>query len=115
MPIHDWKQVPAGIFHHFHLSWIDAMAAALNGGILPDNFYAMAEQFAAGVGPDVLTLKEDRGTPQSGDTSPQAESGGGLKLARPWTALTAETEEEFYRRKKNSVAVRHVSNDELVA
>ena len=117
MPIHDWKRVPAGIFHHFHLSWIDAIAGALNNGILPDTYYAMAEQFAAGLGPDVLTLKEDRhaAAEESPEVPWQAEPAGGIKLARPWTEPTADTEEEFYRRKKNLVAVRHVSNDELVA
>ena len=23
MPIHDWTRVDAGIFHHFHTSWVD--------------------------------------------------------------------------------------------
>ena len=34
---------------------------------------------------------------------------------RPQTRFTAETEAEFYRRKKSSIAVRHVSGDRLVA
>ena len=57
MPVHDWKPVPAGIFHHFHHEWISQIAFALNSGILPEGYYSLAEQHAAGFGPDVLTLK----------------------------------------------------------
>jgi hypothetical protein len=56
MPIHDWTRVEAGIFHHFHHSWIEEIARSLNRGLLPPDFYAMAEQFAGDFGPDVLPL-----------------------------------------------------------
>ena len=32
MPIHDWSQVDAGCFHHFHLSWACRISDALNSG-----------------------------------------------------------------------------------
>ena len=35
--------------------------------------------------------------------------------ARPKTRFTAQTDAEFYRRKKSSIVVRHVSGDEIVA
>jgi hypothetical protein len=35
MPVHDWARVDAGIFHHFHVAWIDEIARALNRGLLP--------------------------------------------------------------------------------
>src|SRR5437667_8663589 len=57
MPIHDWTRVDAGIFHHFHTSWVDDIAGALNSGLLPSDYYALAEQIAGGLGPDVLTLQ----------------------------------------------------------
>src|SRR5262245_53148047 len=57
MPAHDWTKVPAGIFHHFHLEWIASTAHALNHGLLPEDYYALAEQYAGVFGPDVLTLK----------------------------------------------------------
>ena len=41
----------------FPLRWITHMAEALNGGILPAGFYAMAEQHAGQLIPDVLTLR----------------------------------------------------------
>ena len=77
MPIHDWTRVPAGIFHDFHHGWITAIRNALNAGLLPPDYYALAEQFAAGFGPDVLTLqgrgengdldREPRAAPPSGE------------------------------------------------
>jgi hypothetical protein len=57
MPIHDWTRVDAGIFHHFHQAWITALARALNAGLLPPECYALAEQIAGGLLPDVLTLE----------------------------------------------------------
>ncbi len=57
MPIHDWTRVDAGIFHHFHHGWIEDLSRALNRGLLPPDHYALAEQIAAGLGPDVLTLQ----------------------------------------------------------
>ena len=48
MPIHDWKRVKAGVFHDFHHSWIEEIKRALNNGLLPADYYAMAEQQAAG-------------------------------------------------------------------
>ena len=42
MPIHDWTQVDAGIFHAFHHDWITEIGRALNRGILP------AEQLTLG-------------------------------------------------------------------
>ena len=61
VPIHDWTRVEAGIFHHFHHSWIEEIARTLNRDILPGDYYAMAEQFASGFGPDVLTLQGAKG------------------------------------------------------
>ena len=71
MPIHDWTRVPAGIFHHFHHDWITEIARALNGGLLPDAYDAMAEQQAAGFGPDVLTLQTPDG-PLNGASDPSS-------------------------------------------
>jgi hypothetical protein len=43
MPIHDWTRVRANRFHDFHQSWTIAIRNALNGGLLPDGYLAMAE------------------------------------------------------------------------
>jgi hypothetical protein len=115
MPIHDWTRVEAGIFHDFHHAWIEEIKRALNRGVLPDGYYALAEQHAAGFGPDVLTLQGDRNgdADTAGPVVPA--SGGGVQLAvSKWKPL-AETDMAFYRRKQNVVAVRHVSGDRIVA
>jgi hypothetical protein len=112
MPIHDWTRVPAGIFHDFHHEWISTIRRALNDGLLPDDYYALAEQTAAGYGPDVLTLQERA----PADTSAPAPGGGALRTAtRPTTRFTAESQAQFFRRKKSAIAVRHVSDDRIVA
>src|SRR2546423_494390 len=103
MPMHDWTRVEAGIFHAFHHRWISAISDTLNLGLLPRDYYALPEQVAAGFGPDVLTLQDQRP-----DARDEHGTGG---VAR----FTAETDAEFYRRKKSSIAVRHVSGDRLVA
>lgn len=109
--MHDWTKVPDGIFHAFHHGWIWAISDDLNSGLLPRDYYALPEQVAAGLGPDVLTLQDRRGAePASGAVATAAPP-----AARPTTRFMAETEGEFYRRKKKSIAVRHVSGDRVVA
>jgi len=115
MPVHDWTRVDAGIFHAFHHDWITDIARALNGGILPEDYYALPEQHAAGFGPDVLTLQGSR--EEEDDSVAPVSSGGrtGLLIAAPQLAPTAETDMEFYHRKQTPIAVRHVSGDRVVA
>jgi hypothetical protein len=115
MPMHDWTRVPAGIFHTFHHEWISEISRALNRGLLPESYYALPEQVAAGFGPDVLTLQG-----QAFDESSTEDDAGGTATAtllqtRPQTRFTAETDAEFYRRKKSSIVVRHTSGDRIVA
>jgi len=114
MPIHDWSRVGAGIFHDFHHAWIEEIKRALNGGLLPDTYYALAEQHAAGFGPDVLTLQGGAGQDPGPDDTPDP-GGGGLVTTAPAVRLAAESDREFYRRKQTTVAVRHVSGDRVVA
>jgi hypothetical protein len=59
MPIHDWRRVQAGTFHDFHMSWIAELKKRFNQDLLPEGFYALAEQTAGETGPDVLTLQVD--------------------------------------------------------
>jgi hypothetical protein len=108
MPMHDWKRVEAGIYHHFHHEWISEISRALNRGLLPPDLYAMAEQQAAGFGPDVLTPHDraDGGTGSGTAT---------LARTKPKSTHYAQTPAEFHRRKKSSIAVRHVSGDRIVA
>ncbi|HLN33189.1 MAG TPA: hypothetical protein VK395_35995 [Gemmataceae bacterium] len=55
MPVHDWSRVEAGIFHSFHNAWITHLAEALNGGLLPPDYYALGEQHAGRFVTDLLT------------------------------------------------------------
>ncbi|HKI20822.1 MAG TPA: DUF4058 family protein [Isosphaeraceae bacterium] len=126
MPIHDWTRVDAGIFHHFHHRWISAITDVLNERLLPRQYYALSEQQGAGFEPDVLTLKSsgqpepdrENGEPPSrslGGDGDGVEASRALLLAEPRVRITAESDLEFYRRKQNVAAVRHVSGDRLVA
>jgi hypothetical protein len=121
MPIHDWTRVDAGIFHDFHHAWIEQIKRALNSGILPGDYYALAEQHTTKFGPDVLTLQAPRRStsePASLQSDGNALSSGsaqGLLVAPPRARLAGETDLDFYRRKQKVVAVRHVSGDDLVA
>jgi hypothetical protein len=57
MPVHNWRRVYAGLFHHFHQRWISALTDELNAGLLPPGYFALAEQVTGDPVPDVLTLK----------------------------------------------------------
>jgi hypothetical protein len=115
MPMHDWTKVEAGIFHAFHHEWISEIFRALNRGLLPDGYYALPEQIAAGYGPDVLTL-QSRASDERADAGPGESQGTATALrTRPRTRFAAQTEVEFYRRKKSSIVVRHASGDRIVA
>jgi len=114
VPIHDWTRVEAGVFHHFHQAWIQEIARALNRGVLPRDYYAMSELFAAGFEPDVLTLHSPAG--DADERSPTTPGPSGvLTLTPPRVRHAAEAEREFYRRKQSVVAVRSVDDDQVVA
>lgn len=106
--MHDWTRVESGIYHDFHHEWISSIKHALNA-LLPSDYYALAEQHAAGFGPDVLTLERK-------DTSFQdPPSVGTATMSRPQTRLQQEGYNEFYRRKQKSVVVYHSSGDVVVS
>src|SRR6266478_3992980 len=116
MPVHDWTRVQAGIFHDFHHEWISTIPRALNEGLLPPEYYALAEQQAAGFGPDVLTLQS--AVPDDPDnplTASSSRGDGGLLLAPPRVRVTAQSKRELFRRKKSTIVVRHISGDHIVA
>ena len=80
MPVHDWTRVDAGIFHDFHHAWIEELKRELNGGLLPGDYYALAEQHAAGFGPDVLTLEARTDEAENESRSPTPAEPGGVSL-----------------------------------
>jgi hypothetical protein len=107
MPIHDWTQVDAGLFHAFHHRWIDALCDALNGGVLPADYFALPEQRIQGPTPDVLTLKLGVG---SGETDEGA-TGRAVATAPPRARLVRTSEAEIYARQANRITVRHRYGD----
>ncbi|HWG46987.1 MAG TPA: DUF4058 family protein, partial [Gemmataceae bacterium] len=113
MSIHDWTRVEAGIFHAFHHDWITEISRALNRGLLPTAYYALPEQLASGLGPDVLTLRR----PNGNDTSPTEVPDGGmaLALAPPKVRLRMRSDANRYAAKAKAVTIRHVSNHQVVA
>jgi hypothetical protein len=117
MPIHDWTRVDAGIFHHFHHAWIEQITRRLNAGLLPPDYYALAEQHAGGFGPVVLTLQGGRESdePPVSHGSGSGNGARGVLAAPPRARLVGETDLDFYRRKQSVVTVRHVSGDRVVA
>jgi hypothetical protein len=114
MPVHDWTGVEAGVFHDFHHLWITSIWHALNSGVLPSDYYAMADQVAGPGNPDVLTLSR-RPTPK------QPAPSGATALA---TAADIARQVRFHGRAKperratwrpKRVAVRHKTGDRVVA
>jgi hypothetical protein len=113
MPIHDWTRVDAGIFHAFHHDWITEISRALNRGLLPAAYYALPEQLAGGLGPDVLTLRRPGG---NGTPPPEGLPDGGVALALtpPRVRIRMRSEANQYAARAKIVAIRHVSNHEVV-
>jgi hypothetical protein len=114
MPIHDWTRVDAAIFHAFHHDWITEISRILNRGLLPAAYYALPEQIAGGLGPDVLTLRR----PGSNGASPAGtpvDGGMALALAPPRVRIRMRCEANRYAAQAKAVTIRHVSNHQVVA
>jgi hypothetical protein len=62
---HAGTRLDAGTFHAFHTLWISEIMKALNAGLLPKGYYALAEQAATRMQTDMLTLRVNppRGKP----------------------------------------------------
>ncbi len=57
MPIHDWTRADVGEWHGFHTSWLALFKRRLNGGLLPDGYYADLERRIGGFEPDALMFE----------------------------------------------------------
>jgi hypothetical protein len=101
MPIHDWTRVRANRFHDFHQGWVIAIRNALNAGMLPPGYFAMAEQIASGPEPDVIALEL---TPRTSSGPP-----AGLTVLRdpPRARLVNRAEIDRYARKADRLTIRH--------
>ena len=107
MPIHDWSRIDAGAYHHFHQDWTIEIRRALNRGILPPGYMAMADLKVGGTEPDVAALKLR-----------EPPSHGGLAVAdapsKTRQVSRAESDEEHYAFKANRIGIKH-HHGELVA
>jgi len=119
MAMHDWNRVEAGIFHAFHLGWLGRLQAALNEGLLPSDYYALAEQHAtpaakqaARVVADLLTLHG----PADDNSPPLPAASGGLAVAEaPPKVQHHSIATPSPRTMRRTLALRHVSGHRLVA
>ena len=111
MPAQHWTRVTADTFRGFHNMWLTRIADALNGGLMPDDYYVMQEPDAGPYVPDLLALRE-------GGAATDAAAGGGtaVLLAPPKVAHRREyrgaARERVLRR---YLAVRRNDGDGLVA
>ena len=121
MPMHDWTRVSAGIFHDFHNAWITELRNALNEGLLPSEYYALGEQRAGNVGPDVLTLHSEALDPSNSGSQPLSgcNSGGIVAVAEkpPSVRICQDADDDatFYLSRQRTIIIRHTSGDRIVA
>lgn len=107
MPVHDWTRVDAGLFHAFHQSWSVYLCDALNGGVLPSEYFALVEQRIRGPIPDVLTLKLK---PEDEETD-SGVGGTAVAAAPPRTRLIRRSDASAYAARANRITVRHRHGD----
>lgn len=111
MPKHDWTRVVAGTFHDFHSAWITHLKESLNRDVLPEQYYALAEQHVGRVNPDVLTLTTHAEPP---DTPP--EGALALALAPPQVSVHVSADEDTtYRMARRTLTIRHRTGRRIVA
>lgn len=124
MSVHDWTRIYAGAFHDFHNEWYIAIKHALSRGLLPPDYYAMVDQIAGGLGPDVLALQRPTGLrpatapPSSGNGATHSSvRGRSLVVAErpPRTQFHIANEAQWYASKGKAITVRHASTHEVVA
>lgn len=107
MPIHDWTRVDSGLYHDFHQGWTNTLRNALNGGVLPQDYFALVEQRIRGPIADLLTLQL---SPKDGEArdDERGDSGGvAVATAPPRTKLTLRADAEVYAGRANRITVRH--------
>jgi hypothetical protein len=113
MPLHDWTRVEAGVFHALHTVWVGSIQNTLNEGLLPEGFYALAEQHTGFGITDVLTLHGGLGATQTLPLPP--ETGSTAVAEAPPRTRRRHTVQGSFLARRRSLAIRHVSGHRLVA
>jgi hypothetical protein len=99
MPIHDWTRLEPGDFHDFHQCWVVEIRNALNGGLLPPGYMAMADQVTGRPIPDVVALHA---------RTPKGDPGGVAVATTPPTArVIAKFDRINYAKRADRVVIRH--------
>jgi hypothetical protein len=115
MPIHDWTRMDAGTFHAFHTLWIGELMKALNAGLLPKGYYALAEQIATRMQTDLLTLR----APPPDASRINTSDGLAVAEAPPPVGLSVRPDPRGKSRRTNRrgrhLVVRHISGHQVVA
>jgi Protein of unknown function (DUF4058) len=114
VPAHDWTLVEAGVFHAFHTVWIGQIQNALNEGLLPKGFYALAEQHMGNSIADVLTPHASPAPRLSFTPLPPMTGGIAVAEAPPRVRRKHSIESDVLGRRR-SLAIRHVSGHRLIA
>ena len=113
MPVHDWTRVDAGIFYDFHTSWITHLKEALNDGLLPEQYYALAEQRSGQILPDVITLKS--ASEETSENRSPPVGAVAIADAPPAVAVTMRPGTKEYVLKRRTLTIRHTSDDRIIA
>ncbi|MEX0818829.1 MAG: DUF4058 family protein [Pirellulaceae bacterium] len=117
MPLHDWTRVEAGIFHAFHTTWISEIQNNLNRGLLPEGFYALAEQHAGRFIADILTLHARPDLYEPAPPIPPAllETGGTAVAEAPPKVRSVEEIDTDEQQLQRTLSIRHISTHRVVA
>lgn len=99
MPIHDWTRLEPGDFHHFHQRWIGAIADCLNGGLLPPDYMALADQVTGRPIPDVVALQVRKLDGEPG--------GIAVASAPPSARVIARLEKINYAKRADRIVIKH--------
>ena len=106
MPVHDWSEVDANVFHDFHQTWAVEIRNALNQR-LPDGYSALVEQHSPKLVPDVLAV-ERRTRPRN---KHPRKGGGAVTLSKPTARYPVVTQDQRIAARGNRIAIHHRMGD----
>lgn len=111
MPMHDWTRVDPNDYHDFDGSWIFAVRHALNNGVLPSGYFALAEHTVPPFVPDVVTLSIPDDPPRGVGTH----SGSAVADYPKSAIVLTETGKRIRPPGRRRVVVQHAKNRQIVA
>lgn len=109
MPVHDWTCVDENVFQAFHTAWIIRLSAALNQGMMPTAYYALAEQHGSQLGADVVRLQGSSKCPTSRRTLSIRQLGGHqlvalVEIVSPANKARASDVQEFLDKAESALS-----------